>query len=106
MELAYTPEEQAFRDEVRSFIRDNLPADIQDKVLNGKKMGREDFLRWHRLLHKQGWVAPNWLGLVRKASTCSQAPSKDWVSTASKSRTRSSSRCRSSLSILTPWQRR
>src|SRR5579885_3259390 len=60
MELAYTKEEQAFREEVRSFIRANLPADIQDKVLNGKHMGREDFLRWHRILHKKGWVAPNW----------------------------------------------
>ena len=60
MELAFTPEEQAFRAEVKSFVRDNLPADIQDKMLNGKKMGREDFLRWHRLLHKKGWVAPNW----------------------------------------------
>jgi alkylation response protein AidB-like acyl-CoA dehydrogenase len=60
MELAYTKEEQAFREEVHSFIGDSLPADIQDKVLNGKKMGREDFLRWHRALHKKGWVAPNW----------------------------------------------
>ncbi len=60
MELAYTPEENAFREEVRGFIRANLPADIQDKVLNGKHMGREDYLRWHRALHKQGWVAPNW----------------------------------------------
>jgi alkylation response protein AidB-like acyl-CoA dehydrogenase len=60
MELAFTPEEQAFRQTVRGFIQDHLPADIRDKVLNGKKMGREDFLRWHRLLYKQGWVAPNW----------------------------------------------
>jgi alkylation response protein AidB-like acyl-CoA dehydrogenase len=60
MELAYTRDEQAFREEVRSFIGANLPADIQDKVLNGKKMEREDFLRWHRALHKKGWVAPNW----------------------------------------------
>jgi alkylation response protein AidB-like acyl-CoA dehydrogenase len=60
MELAYTPEENAFREEVRGFIRGNLPADIQDKVLNGKHMGREDYLRWHRALHERGWVAPNW----------------------------------------------
>jgi alkylation response protein AidB-like acyl-CoA dehydrogenase len=60
MELAYTPEEQAFREDVRRFVRDNLPADVQDKVLNGKKMDREDFLRWHRTLYKKGWVAPNW----------------------------------------------
>ncbi len=60
MELAFTPEEQKFREEVRRFVRENLPKDVQDKVLNGKPMGREDFLRWHRLLHKRGWVAPNW----------------------------------------------
>jgi alkylation response protein AidB-like acyl-CoA dehydrogenase len=60
MELAFTPKEQEFRAEVREFIAQNLPADIQDKVLNGKRMGREDFLRWHRVLHKRGWVAPNW----------------------------------------------
>src|SRR5690242_21427966 len=60
MELAYTKEEQAFREEVHSFIEANLPAEIQDKVLNGKQMAREDFLRWHRALHKKGWVAPNW----------------------------------------------
>ncbi|HUH83561.1 MAG TPA: acyl-CoA dehydrogenase family protein [Stellaceae bacterium] len=60
MELAYTQKEQAFREDVRRFVHDNLPADIQDKMLNGKKMGREDFLRWHRTLNKRGWVAPNW----------------------------------------------
>jgi alkylation response protein AidB-like acyl-CoA dehydrogenase len=60
MELAFTTDEQQFREEVRSFIDDNLPKDIQDKMLTGKSMGREDFLRWHRILHKRGWVAPNW----------------------------------------------
>lgn len=60
MELAYTSEEQAFREEVRGFIRENLPADVQDKVLNGKHLLREDMMRWHRILYKKGWVAPNW----------------------------------------------
>jgi alkylation response protein AidB-like acyl-CoA dehydrogenase len=60
MELAYTPDEQVFREEVRRFINDNLPANIKDKVLTGKSLGREDFLRWHRILYRRGWVAPNW----------------------------------------------
>jgi alkylation response protein AidB-like acyl-CoA dehydrogenase len=60
MELAYTEKEQAFRAEVRRFVDENLPADIRRKVLEHKKMGREDFLRWHRILHKRGWVAPHW----------------------------------------------
>ena len=32
MDLRFTPEEQAFRDEVRAFIRDNLPADIRERM--------------------------------------------------------------------------
>jgi len=60
MELAYTDKEKAFRDEVRRFIREQLPSDLRDKVLTGKHLGKEDYLRWHRRLHERGWVAPNW----------------------------------------------
>ncbi|MEN8665591.1 MAG: acyl-CoA dehydrogenase family protein [Polycyclovorans sp.] len=60
MDLNFTPEEQRFRADVRRFIDANLPSDLRDKVLEGKRMGKEDFLRWHRILHKQGWVAPHW----------------------------------------------
>lgn len=60
MDLNFTAEEEAFRTEVRDFVAKNLPADVRDKVLHGKRMGKEDFLRWHRALHKQGWVASNW----------------------------------------------
>ena len=60
MELAFTSKEQAFREEVRGFIREHLPNDLRDKVLTGKHLGREDYLRWHRQLHERGWIAPNW----------------------------------------------
>ena len=32
MDLNYTPEQEAFRQEVRQFLKDNLPADIQERV--------------------------------------------------------------------------
>ena len=32
MDLAFTPEEQAFREKIRAWVRDNLPKDISDKV--------------------------------------------------------------------------
>ena len=32
MDLAFTPEEQKFADEVRAFVKANLPADVRDKV--------------------------------------------------------------------------
>jgi alkylation response protein AidB-like acyl-CoA dehydrogenase len=60
MELAFTSKEQAFREQVRGFIREYLPNDLRDKVLTGKHLGREDYLRWHRQLHERGWIAPNW----------------------------------------------
>src|SRR5213075_2633386 len=48
MDLEYSPDERAFRDEVREFVRRNLPADLAAKVHEGKRLSRDDFLRWHR----------------------------------------------------------
>ena len=42
MDLRFTPEELAFRDEVRAFIRDNLPADIRDRMRLGHGPRKED----------------------------------------------------------------
>ncbi len=60
MDLNYAPEDLAFRDTVRGWLKDNLPADLQHKVLHHKRLTRDDFVRWHRIVHRQGWVAPNW----------------------------------------------
>ena len=60
MDLNYTKEEQAFRDEVRTFISGNLPKDISEKVLHHKRLVKDDWARWQKILYKQGWVAPNW----------------------------------------------
>jgi alkylation response protein AidB-like acyl-CoA dehydrogenase len=58
--LNYTPEEQAFREQVRSFLRANLPGDISQKVLHHKRLSKEDHVRWQKILHGQGWIAPGW----------------------------------------------
>jgi alkylation response protein AidB-like acyl-CoA dehydrogenase len=60
MDLNFTPEEQAFRREVRAFIDANLPPDLRDKVRGGKRLDKEDFLAWHRILYRKGWIAPDW----------------------------------------------
>ncbi len=52
--------EQSFRAEVRGFIEANLPTELRDKVLAGKHLEREDFLRWHRTLAERGWSAYTW----------------------------------------------
>jgi len=60
MELKLDPKHAAFRDEVRRFIDENLPADIRDRVENGKHLGKADYVTWQRLLNKRGWMAPGW----------------------------------------------
>jgi alkylation response protein AidB-like acyl-CoA dehydrogenase len=60
MDLNYSPDEAAFRDEVRAWIRENLPGDVRDKVLAYKELSRDELLGWHRALAKKGWVAPHW----------------------------------------------
>jgi alkylation response protein AidB-like acyl-CoA dehydrogenase len=60
MDLNYSQEESAFRDEVRGWLKANLPQDLRDKIANYDELGREELLRWHRILARQGWVAPAW----------------------------------------------
>ncbi len=60
MDLNFTAADEAFRGEVRAFIDKKLPADIRRKVLEGQRMVKDDYYRWHVILHEQGWIAANW----------------------------------------------
>jgi alkylation response protein AidB-like acyl-CoA dehydrogenase len=60
MNLNYSREELEFRDEVRSWLDDNLPEDLRSKVLEYQHLDKEELLRWHRILAQKGWVAPAW----------------------------------------------
>jgi alkylation response protein AidB-like acyl-CoA dehydrogenase len=60
MDLSYNAEELAFRDEVRAWLRSNLPAELRQKVESYQELSKEDLLRWHRILADKGWVAPDW----------------------------------------------
>jgi alkylation response protein AidB-like acyl-CoA dehydrogenase len=60
MDLNYSPEELAFRDEVRAWLQANLPDDLEKKVSNYEELGKDDLIRWHKILAKKGWIAPEW----------------------------------------------
>jgi alkylation response protein AidB-like acyl-CoA dehydrogenase len=60
MDLNYSQEEAAFRDEVRAWLEANLPQDLRDKMANYAHLSKEDLVRWHKILAKKGWVAPAW----------------------------------------------
>jgi alkylation response protein AidB-like acyl-CoA dehydrogenase len=58
MDLTFSPQEEAFRAEVRGFIAENMAAIA--KTSRREFETREDFLAWHKILYKRGWVAPHW----------------------------------------------
>jgi pimeloyl-CoA dehydrogenase large subunit len=60
MELEFTSDEEAFRQEVRSFIRENLPAAIRQKLIEARPTSKEDMVQWARILHAKGWSTPRW----------------------------------------------
>jgi pimeloyl-CoA dehydrogenase large subunit len=60
MDLRFTPEELAFRDEVRMFMRTTLPADIRRKLVEGRRLKKDDLVIWQRILNAKGWAVPHW----------------------------------------------
>ncbi len=60
MDVEFSAEDLAFRDEVRAFIADHYPQALRGKQDEGDELSKDDFLSWHRVLAKKGWVAPAW----------------------------------------------
>ncbi|KAJ8703629.1 hypothetical protein PYW08_016871 [Mythimna loreyi] len=60
MDIHFTAEELAFRDQVRSFLNNKLPQDLADKVRLGKPLSKDDHLRWQAIQNAQGWYATHW----------------------------------------------
>ena len=54
MDLRFTPEENAFRDEVRTFFKENLPDHIRKKAAEGIRYVKDDIVTWQRILNKKG----------------------------------------------------
>ncbi len=60
MDIHYTPDELAFREEVRDFLVKQLPANLAAKVKLGKRLGKADLGLWMQILNKRGWYASHW----------------------------------------------
>jgi len=60
MNLDLTPQEEAFRREVRAFVEANLPAATRRKVLNGESLTKEETAQWHKALYAKGWAGIGW----------------------------------------------
>jgi alkylation response protein AidB-like acyl-CoA dehydrogenase len=60
MDLDFTPEQQAFRADIRAWVAAHLPADIAYKVHNGLRQSRDDLQRWAKILGAKGWLGYGW----------------------------------------------
>ena len=60
MDLKFTAEEDAFREEVRAFLKEKLTKRLSDKVKAGQRLTKEDYEEWHAILNERGWLAPSW----------------------------------------------
>jgi alkylation response protein AidB-like acyl-CoA dehydrogenase len=60
MDLSFSPEHLAFRDEVRGFILTEMPPHLRAKAEVDAHFEHHEVMEWHRILHKRGWAAPLW----------------------------------------------
>ena len=60
MDLSFTAEETAFRQNVHEWVAANLPPEISHKVHHALHLTRDDMQRWAKILGKQGWLGWGW----------------------------------------------
>jgi alkylation response protein AidB-like acyl-CoA dehydrogenase len=62
MDLAFTPEDRAFQQEVRDWIAKNYTPELRAKSAASKNgyLDKEGQVAWQKALYEKGWVAPNW----------------------------------------------
>ena len=60
MDLQISPEDIAFADEVRGFLKARLPDEIRDKCLRNARLTKDEQVRWQKILNERGWMAPSW----------------------------------------------
>ena len=58
--FTYTPEQERFREEVRTWIAEAMPAEMKKHAEDGTNFEHAEIMEWHKILYAKGWVAPNW----------------------------------------------
>jgi alkylation response protein AidB-like acyl-CoA dehydrogenase len=60
MDIALTKQERAFAEEMRTFFRTEIPAEIRAKGAHGAEVTREDFVTTQQILNAHGYAVPHW----------------------------------------------
>jgi pimeloyl-CoA dehydrogenase large subunit len=60
MDLRFSPEENAFRQELRAFFRSAVPESIRTKVMEDRHLSKAEWVTAHQALHAKGLAVPHW----------------------------------------------
>ncbi|HAV09596.1 MAG TPA: pimeloyl-CoA dehydrogenase large subunit [Rhodobacteraceae bacterium] len=60
MDLSYSKDDIAFRDEVRAYLEEALPTKMSDIVRSGGELTKPIMEEWHAILQRKGWLATIW----------------------------------------------
>ena len=60
MDLRFTDEELAFRQEVRAFMKSALPERLRRKMIDRHHPSKQDLVHWQQTLNAKGWAVPHW----------------------------------------------
>ena len=60
MDMSFSPEQLAFRDEVRAWLAEAMPEPMRNKAQVDGNFSQEEVVEWHKILAAKGWVAPHW----------------------------------------------
>ena len=60
MDLSFTPEENAFRAEMRRFFTHEIPKPIRERQARGEHVSKDDLVTTQRIMNAHGLAVPNW----------------------------------------------
>jgi alkylation response protein AidB-like acyl-CoA dehydrogenase len=60
MDMSFSPEHRAFREEVRAWIKTAMPPHIREKAEVDANFEMKEVMEWHKVLYEKGWIAPHW----------------------------------------------
>lgn len=60
MDFQFSPEDEAFREEVKAFFKETVTEDTARSIYATGFASRAQFRRWQKSLFDQGWGAPHW----------------------------------------------
>ncbi|MAV61137.1 MAG: pimeloyl-CoA dehydrogenase large subunit [Gammaproteobacteria bacterium] len=60
MNINFSKEDLAFKDEVKNWLDNEYPSHVKEKTDKGITISKEDLIDFHKALSKKGWMGYNW----------------------------------------------